>query len=163
LEINLDGQTASSQLAAPTIGIALLGREQGSREALLAAYGGNSLSEDAVTRGLEWLSRQQQKDGSWSLVGPYKVGASNEIREAATAMALLAFQGRGNTHKSGPFRKNVDLGFRALIKSQDAAGNFIKAAAAWLYAGAGDDRRLRLLGMTEDEHRPVAEGRQILR
>ena len=38
------------------------------REKLLKA-GGNSESQAAVARGLAWLARQQQKDGSWNFDG----------------------------------------------------------------------------------------------
>ena len=65
------------------------------------------MTQAAVARGLEWLARNQQRDGSWSLAGPYSDGVDSheENQAAATAMALLAFQGDGNTHMDGKYKK----------------------------------------------------------
>ncbi len=104
--------------------IALAGRDHGMKSMLLGRYGGSNKSEDAVTMGLEWLVKQQLKNGSWSLKGPYTGGATFENNEAATAMALLAFQGAGNTHQSGKYKANVAGGLKALLRSQDREGNF---------------------------------------
>src|SRR5690606_19563683 len=65
------------------------GRSGAMRKTLLSLYGGTAETEEAVELGLKWLSRQQRSDGSWSLTGPYGDGGSNEIKSAATAMALL--------------------------------------------------------------------------
>ncbi len=119
-----DGFTATSILDASTIGLALDGREEGTKQALLARYGGNAITQAAVEAGLKWLAKRQAKDGSWSLVGPYSDGARDENKMAATAMALLAFQGNGNTHQKGDYRKNVALGWKWLLAQQTADGNF---------------------------------------
>ncbi len=55
-EVALDGTSAAMDLRAPTIGLALSGRQEGSRQSLLGAYGGNKLSEGAVQAGLEFLA-----------------------------------------------------------------------------------------------------------
>jgi hypothetical protein len=117
--------------AAPAVGSLLDGREAGRRERLVGAYGGSDATEAAVARALEWLARQQGKDGLWSLQGPYADGASQENRLAATAMALLAFQGAGNTPQVGQHKKTVATAWAALLKKQVAGGD----------AGAGDGRR----------------------
>src|SRR5690606_8350152 len=47
--------------------------------------------------------------------------------DAATAMALLAFQGAGHTHQSDashPFHEAVSKGWRALLKRQNPDGSF---------------------------------------
>ena len=125
-KIDLDpgGLLASSNLIGPDIGLALTGREKGSKEVLLAAYGGTALTEAAVTAGLNWLQRNQLKDGSWSLTGPYGDGAYNENPTAATAMALLAFQGAGHTHRNGSYQEVVTRGCGALLKMQKRNGDF---------------------------------------
>jgi hypothetical protein len=66
------------------------------------------------------------KEGSWSLKGPYTNGvtASDDNPVAATAMALLAFQGAGNTHQSGKYQLNVTKGWDWLLEEQDSDGNF---------------------------------------
>ncbi|MDD4270843.1 MAG: terpene cyclase/mutase family protein [Pirellulales bacterium] len=122
----LGGTTASHPVDAAAIGVALNGREPGMKKALLAAYGGTALTSKSVADGLKWLARQQQKDGSWSLVGPYADGAVDENREAATAMALLAFQGDGNTAERGEHQKNVERGWYYLMRQQDADGCFFR-------------------------------------
>ncbi len=122
----LNGQSIVSDTAAPNIGTHLLGRQSGMKKSLLAAYGGNKTTEAAVAAGLKWLSRNQQKDGSWSLVGPYVTGGRNENREAATAMALLAFQGAGNTVEMGEYKSVVKRGWYYLLKQQDADGCFFR-------------------------------------
>lgn len=147
------GNVAAVQ--APTIGIALAGREVGMKEALLSAYGGNASTEAAVMLGLEWLARQQVKHtGGWSLKGPYRDGCPAENREAATAMALLAFQGAGHTHKTGKHQQVVARGWDFLLRRQDSNGS--------IFQGQDNNHRLythaqatialcELYGMTKDE------------
>jgi hypothetical protein len=159
-KIDLDpgGLLASGNLMSPDIGMALSGREKGSKAVLLAAYGGTALTEAAVTEGLNWLQRNQLKDGTWSLTGPYSDGAYNENPTAATAMALLAFQGAGHTHRSGSYEKVVSRGCEALLKMQRRDGDFWRGtvehhrlysqaqamiAVCELYAMT-DDSRLRM-------------------
>ena len=57
-DVALDGTSAAMDLRAPTIGLALSGRQEGMRQSLLGAYGGNKLSEGAVQEGLAFLARQ---------------------------------------------------------------------------------------------------------
>jgi hypothetical protein len=130
VEVRPGGHLLTSDIGAPEIGWALSGRQQGSskRKALLGRIGGNDMTEAAVRRGLEWLARNQRSDGSWSLCGPYNSAAPkfNECEEAATAMALLAFQGDGNTHVEGKHQKSVARGWNWLLKQQDADGSFFQ-------------------------------------
>lgn len=148
------GTTATSDIAAPSIGMALSGREKGAKKALLAAYGGTKLTEEAVRNGLLWLKKNQRADGSWSMVGPYSDGASQENATAATAMALLAFQGAGNTHRDGEFKDVVIKGWKWMIAKQDADGNFVQEAVynARLYTQAQCTIAIcELYGMTKDQ------------
>jgi hypothetical protein len=126
LDINLTGSAPSSDIVAPQIGLALAGREEGMRRALMEAYGGTPGTEAAVKNALDWLVKQQLKDGSWSLKGPYADGVSVENATAATAMALLAFQGNGHTHKKGVYQKPVDDGVKFLLKMQAHDGSFFR-------------------------------------
>ena len=100
--------------------------DPGLKNDLLAKYGGNKLTEEAVQRGLEWLRKQQQKDGSWSLKGPYQGGLASKTDNApaATALALLAFQGAGNTRTTGDFAVCVRKGRVWLLRQQDESGCF---------------------------------------
>ncbi len=149
----------SSTIDAPTIGLALTGREAGTKKALLAIYGATATTESSVVAGLEWLKRQQMKDGGWSLVGPYPDGAQFENRCAATAMALLAFQGYGSTHLSSggqtpDFHDVVDRGWKFLLKMQDKDGQFEHEAThnQRTYAQAQATIAVcEIYGMTKDE------------
>ncbi|TWU03377.1 prenyltransferase/squalene oxidase repeat-containing protein [Neorhodopirellula pilleata] len=100
------------------------GRSGAMKSALLAMYGGNQETMDAVERGLRWLARNQEKSGSWSMKGPFDDGSYSENRIAATAMAMLAFQGDGNTHLAGPYQSVVEKGLRYLISKQSRRDGF---------------------------------------
>lgn len=158
---SVDANSSVDTIEAPSIGLALNGREAGSKRALLAAYGGNATTEESVERGLQWLKKNQLQDGSWSLTGPFSEAAGVDNKVSATAMALLAFQGAGNTHKSGTHKAVVEKGWKALKQLQNADGLFVCDAAHHhrLYAQAqATIAACELYGMTKDEAwRPVAQ------
>jgi hypothetical protein len=114
------------------------------RQELGEELGATKESAAAVDSALDWLARHQLPTGQWSLLGTdpgkakYSRGSQSENHEAATAMALLAFSGAGHTHKAGKFGRQIDLGVRALLKSQDQAGNFFqgKQRDEWMYTQA---------------------------
>jgi hypothetical protein len=110
--------------AAPTTAMALSGRSAGMRGALVGRNGGTAATESSVDGGLKWLARYQQRDGSWSLRGPYPDGSPVENNAAATAMALLAFQGAGNTQLDGEYQEQVAGGWKSLLKAQKEDGDF---------------------------------------
>jgi hypothetical protein len=116
---------ADKPMVAPAVGMLLAGREAGRKEVLLGAAGGGDETERAVAMALDWLKKQQsQKDGLWSLTGPYDDEGSQENQLAATAMAILAFQGAGNTLTEGPHRVVVARAWRSLLKAQQEDGSF---------------------------------------
>jgi hypothetical protein len=133
---SIDGLIAD--IGPPQMGQLLSGREKGMKAALLAAYGGSEKTEAAVLAGLQWLQRRQDTDGTWSLSGrlrndarnksaTYQYGGSTENKPAATAMAMLAFQGYGQTHVSGPqreFQQVMDRARKALLRRQSDKGDF---------------------------------------
>src|SRR5690606_32247929 len=107
-ELGEDGSSLLSAIEAPSIGLALSGRQAGYKKALIAAYGGTRTTQQAVEDALKWLARQQRHDGLWSLRGPYQDGAFQENQLSATAMAMLAFLGDGKTHlNENPYRRNI--------------------------------------------------------
>ncbi|HEY2761137.1 MAG TPA: prenyltransferase/squalene oxidase repeat-containing protein, partial [Pirellulales bacterium] len=141
------------------IGLALRGRERGMKKSLLAQYGGNATTEDAVHLALEWLKKNQRSNGAWSLNGPYPDGGEAENHIAATAMALLAFQGAGNTHlyngdSKYDYKPVVRKGWDALIKMQSSDGQFVETgmfAPHTIYSHAQATIALcELVGMTND-------------
>lgn len=118
---------ATAPVMTSSIGLALTGREPGMKQALLSIYGGTAQTEGAVALGLRWLANRQRRDGLWSLRGPYSDGANQENYDAATAMALLAFQGAGHTPDGDPqhpFTKVVERGWNALLRRLDDDGKF---------------------------------------
>ncbi len=133
--IDLSSMLASSSIATPTdssfsvvAGEGTDGRSAAGKAALVAAKGGSPASEAAVARGLKWLQKHQNRDGSWSLfhnsVGcrcgnPAVTSKGEPIKDttiSATGLALLPFLGAGETHLSGRYRKVVRSGLEALIR-----------------------------------------------
>ncbi len=126
LNASAEGWDVFSDVDAPSIGMALTGRQKGRKEALLLAYGGTKSTQDAVHLALAWLVRNQGDDGMWSLRGPYPNASTTENKPAATAMALLAFLGDGHTHlEQDEFRQTVHRGLKALLKVQGDDGAFV--------------------------------------
>lgn len=120
---NMPVGTIPTQVIAPE----LSGREEGMKKVMLQAYGGTKSTEDSVKLGLSWLVRQQRSRGVWSLRGPYKSGGNVENEEAATAMALLAFQGAGYTtssSKNDPYTRVVTRAWKELLRRQQDDGHF---------------------------------------
>ncbi|HEX6964031.1 MAG TPA: prenyltransferase/squalene oxidase repeat-containing protein [Lacipirellula sp.] len=149
---------------APPIQLALSGRGAGMKDSLLRAYGGTAATESAVTEALKWLARNQQSDSLWSLTGKYADGANSENHDAATAMALLAFQGAGYTPMSDhndPFTRVVTRGWNAFRKRQKKDGSFFQEGSAdgRMYTNALATIALcELYGMTKDtEYRDDAQ------
>ena len=152
----IDPNSGVDSVEAPTIGMALSGRQEGGKKALLAAYGGTATTEAAVREGLLWLKRNQERDGTWSLLGPYSDGSSSGMdnKVAATAMALLAFQGGGHTHRTGEFKDVVAKGWAALLKMQNADGYFeCDTGYNWRLYGQGQATIAicEIYGMTQDK------------
>lgn len=154
----------ASSVESSAIEMALTGREAGMKESLRRAYGGTSSTETAVTQALMWLARNQRDDSLWSLTGKYSDGANSENKEAATAMALLAFQGAGYTPQSDrkdPFTAPVTKAWNALLKRQDDNGNFFQEGAGTtrLYTQALCTIAIcELYGMTGDsQYRDAAQ------
>jgi hypothetical protein len=149
---------------APAIQSSLLGRTAGMKDSLLRAYGGTSATENAVTEALRWLARNQGSKSLWSLSGKYSDGAQTDNPDAATAMALLAFQGAGYTPMSDrkdPFTGVVSKGWKALLKRQNKDGSFFQEGSgnSRLYTHALCTIALcELYGMTKDtEYRDAAQ------
>ena len=123
-EVTPIGVGGAAEVSIPMFG----GRSGAMKAALLATYGGNQQTIDAVDRGLRWLARNQDhKTGAWSLKGPYEDGSFEENLTAATAMALLAMLGDGHVPEGGTeYAEVVERGLRYLIRIQDQNGFFAK-------------------------------------
>lgn len=89
-------------------------RNTGTRGALLARFGGNKVTEEAVLRALRWLKKNQQADGSW-----------NAQKVAMTGMAVLTFLAHGDKPGDSPeFGETVQKALEFLIRSQKEDGVF---------------------------------------
>jgi hypothetical protein len=94
--------------------------------------GGTTLTEAAVARGLRWMARHQNRDGSWSIHDFDRSGAcrgrcgrTGSIRSdpGGTALSLLAYLGAGQTHRTGIYRDRVAHGLQYLLSIQKSDGD----------------------------------------
>ncbi len=121
-------------------------------------------TELAIELGLEFLARYQREDGSWRLQD-FDTEVLIRSDTAATALALLAFQGAGYTHLESKYSMQVSRAIGFLAKNQRATGDlYIPQNPAsdqngWLYSHAIASLALcEAYGMTQDENlRPIAQ------
>jgi len=115
------------------------------RTQMLQREGGSKQTEAAVQRGLRWLSIHQSDDGSWSLDRFYvgkncNCGATSRLNSdsAATSLALLAYLGTGQTHRTGRERTNILKGLNWLLGHQKPNGDLraVLDRPAGMYAHA---------------------------
>lgn len=83
-------------------------------------------TEEAIERGLAFLSDVQNEDGSWSLQG---LGSEVVLQSdtAATGLCLLAFQGAGYTHRQHQYADTVSRGLQFLIDNQRTNGDLYRS------------------------------------
>jgi hypothetical protein len=114
-------------------------------------------TEQAIEIGLGFLAREQRRNGSWSL---QRSGEDAAIVSdtAATALALLAFQGAGYTHREHRYAGLVASGLAFLTDNQRPDGDLYlpldesSNRSAWLYSHSIAALALsEAFGMTQDE------------
>ena len=137
----------------------------GNRAAMVASGGGTRQSEQAVTLALKWLSEHQNYDGSWTFQhqkSPKCHGSCGdpgftEGKIAATAMALLPFLGNGHTHNEGPYKRQIDLGLRFLVRAQASDGGLYETGGTMYGHGLASIVLCEAYGMTHDQflHQPA--------
>ena len=113
-------------------------------------------TEAAVELGLEFLARCQQARGNWTLQA-FNEETTFVSDTAATALALLAFQGAGYTHREHRYASNVTAGLRFLIENQRQNGDLYlpmdeeSNRSSWLYShGIAALALCEAYGMTQD-------------
>ena len=113
-------------------------------------------TEEAIERGLAFLARYQMPDGGWSLQG-FPEGAQLVSDTAATALAVLAFQGAGYNHREHQYKDVVRGGIDFLVKSQKENGDLFvpldddSNRSVWLYSHSLAAIALcEAYGMTQD-------------
>jgi len=132
--------TPSVEPPHPSPGFNLAGRDPHLRDTMLGGGSDGGRTDEAVIAGLQWLVRVQQPDGSWHFSGtppvtfPQSAHPNQEDALAATAMALLAFQGFGVTpHSDHPllidFARPVRRGWEWLLQRQNPDGSFYSPSA----------------------------------
>lgn len=106
------------------------GRSEENRKKILNREAENTKSlEGAITMGLGWMLRQQESDGRWKWDGDYPDACdwpNLHTDTGATAMALLAFLGDGQTHQSAKndgMQEAIGKGLNWLISQQKKNGN----------------------------------------
>jgi len=130
--------TASEETAVPQVelphpspGLHFSGRDPALRAVMLGGGGGGGETDEAVLAGLHWLVRVQQPNGAWHFSDTFPQSASKDREDAlaATAMALLAFQGFGVVPDSLhplliDFARPVRRGWDWLLQRQNPDGSF---------------------------------------
>ena len=86
---------------------------------------------EAVDRGLAFLARSQNPDGSWSsgmnMFGAFPRGAARTAGNGdltVTALSVMAFLSAGHVPGEGPYRDAVDRGVRYVMANQARTGLF---------------------------------------
>ncbi|MBN2294007.1 MAG: hypothetical protein JXM70_16395, partial [Pirellulales bacterium] len=139
---DLSNNSFVSMPVAP-VGRMFRGRDPKLRSTLVKSEGGTSFTEAAVTRGLEWIARHQNDNGSWSLHsfsrskqcnGRCKGEGNLRSDVAATAMALLPMLGAGQTHLEGKYTNQVFYGLKWLIDEQESDGDLRGSGGGRMYA-----------------------------
>ena len=161
--------TVTEEISVPKIeslhsspGLQFSGRDLRLRAAMLGGGGGGGETDEAVLAGLHWLVKVQQPNGAWHFSGSFPQSApkSREDNLAATAMALLAFQGYGVTSDSQQlfpieFIRSVRRGWEWLLRQQNPDGSFVSPSASQInhfYThGLCTIALCELLAMTGDE------------
>jgi hypothetical protein len=114
-------------------------------------------TEEAIEAGLEFLAKHQREDGSWRLED---FGAQPLLRSdtAATALALLSFQGAGYSHEQFKYQQTCRGAIDWLLANQKTDGDLYRPMDeasdrnAWLYSHAIAALALcEAYGMTQDE------------
>jgi squalene cyclase len=110
----------------------------------------NEATKKATARGLEWLARKQNADGSWS-EGRYPHNT------AITSFALLAFLAQGHLPHQGLYGPEVAKGCRFLLSSARNDGYLVGARGGNMYCHAMATLALaELWGMNgDDDLKPV--------
>lgn len=70
----------------------------------------------AIARGLEWLSRQQNPDGSFGNPGPYNAAS------AVTSLSALAMMSAGNLPQRGEYGVQVQRASQYIVRSAQRSG-----------------------------------------
>jgi len=129
----------------------------------VARQGENRAEESSVAKGLKWLAKQQEADGSWSFTqGGFANPGRYRSKTGATALALLPFLGAGQTHTEGEYKSTVRKGLDFLVKQMKhtpQGGDLRGEGAQMRWHGIATVVLCEAYGMTRDKrlHKPAQE------
>lgn len=97
--------------------------------------------KSAVERGLDWLAKNQNENGSWTCRIGCKLNESyigKEVNDniAVTALAGLAFMAQGSTPGRGKYGKNVKLALDFILDSARESDGYITKHGSRMYEHA---------------------------
>ena len=99
-------------------------------------------TEEAIELGLAFLAKFQKRDGSWTLQQFAAIDGVSAIESdtAATALAMLAFQGAGYNHQEHQYKEVVAGALNFIVTHQTTSGDY------YLPQGTPENRVARLYG-----------------
>ncbi len=98
-------------------------RKAENRRNLIDLLGGTPQSEQAVNRGLDWLAKVQEEDGSWDLT---KHQGQTKSNTAGAGFGLLPFLAAGHSHdKPGKYQAVVQKAIDWLLANQHDNGDLL--------------------------------------
>ena len=120
--------------------------------------GGSDGTEKAIVAGIEWLSKNQEKDGRWDTK---KFNSEANYDVGGTGLALLCYFGWGARHdRPGKYQNNVKKALSWLIKQQNDDGNL--AVSGKMYSHAiGAIALCEGYGITKDSKIKIAAEKAI--
>ena len=96
-------------------------RDPAVRDKVIKELGGSEETEGAIKRSIDWISRNQEADGHWSIT---RFGGQGGHDVAATGLATLCYLGWGATHqKDGPHRERVTKAIKWLTAKMRPDGD----------------------------------------
>jgi hypothetical protein len=149
-------------------------RSDAGRKMLVEKFGGSVASESAVGNALIWLSERQRSNGSWDFIDVGTCSHPGTVNNpiGGTAYVLLPFLAAGQSHKEGPYKKQIQAGleFLSTVGIAAPAGYDLRGVVnkadddedpnyAYYVHGAATLALCEAYGMTKDRKlKPIAEG-----
>lgn len=112
-------------------------------ETVMEKLGGNKKTEQAVDKGLAYLASTQDSNGCWTCSSGHEV--------ASTALALLAFFGRGERHdKPCQYQQTVARGLSWLLSRVNKLTGDVRGGGNMYDQGIGTLGLVEAYGVTRD-------------
>ncbi|MDP7010321.1 MAG: hypothetical protein QF685_02995, partial [Verrucomicrobiota bacterium] len=127
-------------------------RDPKERKKFIVKLGGTDKTEEAIERALDWFTKHQEKDGSWSMK---RHGGQKNHDVAATSFAVLCYFGWGIKHnqsgKSYKHQKTVQNALKWLVDNMGKDGDFTNGQGNGMYdQGVAAMALAEAYGLTKD-------------